>query len=71
VALERRRKRSRSSGLFACLEHLPMYAFHRERLDALSTHYVIHSPLVPVFRTDAGDLLDEPWLMSIITCPAR
>lgn len=61
---------ARSSGLFACLEHQGMYEFHRSRLDAMSTHYVIHSPLVPVFRADQGDLLDEPWLMSILTCPA-
>lgn len=61
---------ARSSGLFACLQHQPMYAFHRARLDAMSTHYVIYSPEVPVFRTDDGELLDEPWLMSIITCPA-
>lgn len=61
---------ARSSGLFACLEHQPMYPFHRARLDAMSSHYVIHSPQVPVFRTDDGELLDEPWLMSILTCPA-
>jgi len=61
---------ARSSGLFACLEHRAMYDFHRARPDAMSTHYVIHSADVPVFRTDDGDLLDEPWLMSIISCPA-
>jgi len=61
---------ARSSGLFACLEHQPMYAFHQARLDAMSSHYVVHSPEVPVFRVDQGDLLDEPWPMSIITCPA-
>jgi uncharacterized protein (TIGR02452 family) len=61
---------ARSSGLFACLEHQSMYGFHKARLDAMSSHYVIHSPQVPVFRTDEGELLDEPWLMSIITCPA-
>ena len=36
----------------------------------MGTHYVIYSPQVPVFRTDAGELLDEPWAMSIITCAA-
>jgi uncharacterized protein (TIGR02452 family) len=61
---------ARSSGLFACLKHQPMYEFHKARLDAMSSHYVIYSPQVPVFRTDEGELLDEPWLMSIITCPA-
>lgn len=61
---------ARSSGLYACLEDQPMYPYHRGRLDAMSSHYVVHSPQVPVFRTDEGDLLDEPWLMSIITSPA-
>lgn len=34
------------------------------------TDYVIYSPSVPVFRTDAGGLLEEPWALSIVTCPA-
>lgn len=61
---------ARSSGLFACLEHQPMYAFHGDRRDAMYTDYVMHSPQVLVFRTDDGELLEQPWLMSILTCPA-
>lgn len=61
---------ARSSGLFACLEHQPMYEFHRQRRDAMGTDYVIYSPDVPVFRTDDGALLEEPWPLSIITCAA-
>ena len=61
---------ARSSGLFACLEHQPMYEFHRQRRDAMGTDYVIYSPDVPVFRTDDGTLLDEPWPLSIITSAA-
>jgi uncharacterized protein (TIGR02452 family) len=61
---------ARSSGLFACLERQPMYEFHRARRDAMGTHYVIYSPQVPVFRSDAGELLDGSWPMSIITCAA-
>jgi len=61
---------ARSSGLFSSLEGRKMYSYHRARLDAMYSDYVIYSPDVPVFRTDAGDLLEEPWSLSIITCPA-
>ena len=61
---------ARSSALFSTLEGRAMYPFHDARRDAMYTDYVIYSPAVPVFRTDSGDLLDEPWLLSIITCPA-
>lgn len=61
---------ARSSGLFLSLDGRDMYAFHRVRRDAMYTDYVIYSPSVPVFRTDAGDLLEEPWDLSIVTCPA-
>jgi uncharacterized protein (TIGR02452 family) len=47
-----------------------MYEFHRERRDAMYTDYVLYSPDVPVIRTDDGALLDQPWLLSIITSPA-
>lgn len=58
-----------SSGLYACLEHSPMYAFHQQALDARYSHWAIYSPEVPVFRA-GGELLETPWSMSIITCPA-
>jgi uncharacterized protein (TIGR02452 family) len=61
---------ARSSGLYACLEGNPMYDQHRGRLDAMYSDYVIYSPDVPVFRTDAGDLLEEPYSCSILTSPA-
>jgi uncharacterized protein (TIGR02452 family) len=61
---------ARSSALYAALEPCAMYAYHRARLDAMYTDYVIFTPDVPVFRTDHGDLLEEPWLLSIITSPA-
>jgi uncharacterized protein (TIGR02452 family) len=47
-----------------------MYAFHRSRRDPLYTNYAIYSPDVPVFRSDDGLLLDEPYTIGIITCPA-
>jgi uncharacterized protein (TIGR02452 family) len=61
---------ARSSGLYACLVDQPMYAFHRARRDPMYTNYAIYSPDVPVFRTDDGTLLDQPYLCSFITCPA-
>ena len=61
---------ARSSGLFACLENNPMYGFHRARRDSIYTDYVIYSPDVPVFRSDDGSLLENPYVISIITSPA-
>ncbi len=59
-----------SSGLYACLEHQPMYEFHRQRHDPLYTDYTLYSPDVPVFRDDDGQLLGEPYLWSFITSAA-
>jgi uncharacterized protein (TIGR02452 family) len=61
---------ARSSGLVHCLYGRQMYARHREDLDAMYSDYVIYSPAVPVFRDDAGDLLEEAWPLSILTSPA-
>ena len=61
---------ARSSGLYACIRDNAMYAFHRSRRDPLYTNYVIYSPDVPVFRSDNGSLLDEPYTVGIVTCPA-
>jgi uncharacterized protein (TIGR02452 family) len=35
-----------------------------------STDWAIYSPDVPIFRTDDGTELDQPWLLSFITCAA-
>jgi uncharacterized protein (TIGR02452 family) len=59
-----------SSGLYACLEHQPMYDFHRQRHDPLYTDYTLYSSDVPVFRDDNGQLLDEPYLCPFITSAA-
>lgn len=61
---------ARSSGLYACLAGNEMYEFHRARGDAMYSNYAIYSPDVPVFRTDEGDLLAQPYLCSFITSPA-
>ena len=61
---------ARSSGLYACIKDNAMYAFHRSHRDPLYTNYAIYSPEAPVFRSDDGSLLDEPYTVGIITCPA-
>ncbi len=60
----------RSSALEATLHGDPMYAAHLRRPEPDSTDWVILSPGVPVFRTDDGAPLPEPWLLSVITSAA-
>ena len=47
-----------------------MYIEHRQRSRSDSTDWAIYSPDVPVFRTDNGAELEQPWLLSFITCAA-
>lgn len=60
----------RSSALHATLAGDPMYDAHRERPLPDSSDWAIHSPGVPVFRTDDGTELERPWLASFLTCAA-
>ena len=60
----------RSSALFATLEGDPMYEHHLGRELPDSTDWAILSPVVPVFRTDDGTTLPEPWPLDVITCAA-
>ncbi len=61
---------ARSSGLYKTLMSKPdFYAFHRRQHDLLYSHRMIYSPNVPVFKNDAGDLL-EPYNAAFITCAA-
>jgi uncharacterized protein (TIGR02452 family) len=60
----------RSSALYATLEGDPMYEHHRGRELPDSTDWAILSPAVPVFRTDDGATLPEPWPLDVITCAA-
>jgi len=60
----------RSSALYQTLVGDPMYEAHRKRPEPDSTDWAIYSPDVPVFRTDNGTALEEPWLLSFITCAA-
>jgi uncharacterized protein (TIGR02452 family) len=39
-------------------------------VDEYYTDDIIYSPDVPFFRDDSGDLLDQPYPLSIITAPA-
>ncbi|MFW6693019.1 TIGR02452 family protein [Streptomyces sp. MAR4 CNX-425] len=61
----------RASALYPALLRAPeFYAAHRADRSPLYTHRVIHSPAVPVFRDDAGALLDEPYEADFLTSAA-
>jgi uncharacterized protein (TIGR02452 family) len=62
---------ARCSSLFRCIEPMrEMYETNR-RSSCLYTDHMIYSPDVPVFRRDVDDtLLEEPYVVSIITAPA-
>ena len=60
----------RSSALYETLVGDPMYEAHRRRPRPDSTDWAILSPDVPVFRSDDGLALPEPWLLSFLTCAA-
>ncbi|MFC5181455.1 TIGR02452 family protein [Actinomadura harenae] len=62
---------ARASGLYASQRAArEYYEVHRELRDPLYTDHMIYSPGVPVFRTDTGALLDEPYSVAFITSPA-
>ena len=60
----------RSSALFVTLVGDPMYDYHRKRPQPDSSDWMIYSPDVPVFRSDDGTDLDQPWLLSFLTSAA-
>jgi uncharacterized protein (TIGR02452 family) len=61
---------ARSSGLYPCLLAQPrFYEFHRKQQNLLYSHRMIYSPSVPVFKNDAGEIL-EPYNAAFITCAA-
>lgn len=62
---------ARASALHACLErHTGYYEANRRCGSPLYTDHLIVAPRVPVFRDDDDNLLEEPWQVTIITCPA-
>jgi len=62
---------ARASALYPCLLMAPEY-YERNRASrsCIYLDVAIFSPLVPFFRDDAGTLLEEPILASVITAPA-
>ncbi|MGW6710525.1 TIGR02452 family protein [Streptomyces sp. NPDC054956] len=61
----------RASALYETLLEAPeYYAVHRAEVSTFYTDRVIHSPAVPVFRDDRGDLLDTPFRAGFLTSPA-
>ncbi|MFI0371120.1 TIGR02452 family protein [Actinomadura sp. 1N219] len=62
---------ARSSGLYTSLRSArEFYDFHRAQGDLLYSDHMIYSPDVPVFRNDAGTLLDDPYEVAFLTSPA-
>ncbi|RBL90610.1 TIGR02452 family protein [Chitinophaga flava] len=62
---------ARASGLYRCLEpQRVMYQTNRSCGTCLYTDHMIYSPLVPVFRNDRDELLDDYYTVSVITAPA-
>jgi uncharacterized protein (TIGR02452 family) len=62
---------ARSSGLYSSLLKCPeYYDFHRFHGSLLYSDRIIYSPGCPVFRTDDGTLLEQPYLVDFITSPA-
>lgn len=60
----------RSSGLYACIRGNAMYTLHGPTSGGFYTNAAIYSPGVPVFRTEAGELLDEAFPCGFVTAPA-
>lgn len=61
----------RASALYETLLEAPeYYAVHRAEASTFYTDRVIHSPGVPVFRDDRGDLLETPFRAGFLTSPA-
>jgi uncharacterized protein (TIGR02452 family) len=62
---------SRCSALYTCLLTQPdYYALNRKERSMLYTDHLIYSPDVPFFRNEQLELLERPFLTSIITAPA-
>jgi len=62
---------SRASALYPCLlTATEYYSRNRANKSALYLDNVIYSPLVPFFRDDLGELIEEPKLCSVLTAPA-
>ncbi|MFF8261384.1 TIGR02452 family protein [Streptomyces virginiae] len=61
----------RASALYETLLEAPeYYEVHRAEVSTFYTDRVIHSPAVPVFRDDRGELMESPFLAGFLTSPA-
>ncbi len=61
----------RASALYETLLEAPeYYQVHRAGRSTFYTDRVIHSPGVPVFRDDRGELLETPFRAGFLTSPA-
>ncbi|MFI1281069.1 TIGR02452 family protein [Streptomyces sp. NPDC020858] len=61
----------RASALYETLLEAPeYYEVHRAERSTFYTDRVIHSPAVPVFRDDRGELLETPFRAGFLTSPA-
>lgn len=62
---------ARSSGLYPTIAQMKeMYEYNKGRKTGMYSDYMVFSPNVPVFRHDKGYLLEQPYLVSVITSPA-
>ena len=62
---------AKSSGLYPCIvQKNEMYEANRSHKSCIYLDDMIYSPKVPVFRGDDYELLDEPYLASMVTAPA-
>ncbi|MBV8251351.1 MAG: TIGR02452 family protein [Chitinophaga sp.] len=60
-----------SSSLYGTLmANFEMYEYNRNRSTMLYSDYMIWSPDVVFFRNDDGDLLEQPYQLSVVTSPA-
>jgi uncharacterized protein (TIGR02452 family) len=62
---------ARASALYPCLTSVPeFYEYHRAHRDLRYSDRVIYSPNVPVFRDDAGRVLEHPYQVTMLTAAA-
>lgn len=62
---------ARASALYPCISQMKeMYDYNRSRRTCLYSHYMIHSPGVPVFRDRQDALLAQSYAVAMITAPS-
>jgi uncharacterized protein (TIGR02452 family) len=62
---------TRASALYPTIScHEEMYRYQLANPSPLATDFLIYSPDVPFFREDTGELMEEPFQVSIITAAA-